>query len=81
MYNRGLTAPGHSFFLFGPRATGKTTWLRASLQAKLWVNLLLDEELIPILTSQAQFRAQVDALPSGSWVVIDEVQKAPALLT
>jgi predicted AAA+ superfamily ATPase len=80
MYNRALTVPNHSFFLFGPRATGKTTWLRASLQAKLWLNLLLDEELIPILNSQTQFRAQVDALPPGSWVVIDEVQKAPALL-
>ncbi len=80
MYSRLLSIPDHSFFLFGPRATGKTTWLRKSLPAKLWVNLLLDEELIPILTSQAQFRAQIDALPSGSWVVIDEVQKAPALL-
>jgi predicted AAA+ superfamily ATPase len=80
MYNRSLVAPNHSFFLFGPRATGKTTWLRKSLQAQLWVNLLLDEELIPLLTSQAQFRAQVDALQPGSWVVIDEVQKAPALL-
>lgn len=80
MYNRTLKPPYHSFFLVGPRATGKTTWLRTSLQAKLWVNLLLDEELIPILTSQAQFRAQVDSLPPGSWVVVDEVQKAPALL-
>jgi predicted AAA+ superfamily ATPase len=80
MYKRSLTCPQNSFFLFGPRATGKTTWLRTSLQAQLWVNLLLDEELIPILTSPAQFRAQVDALPAGSWVVIDEVQKAPALL-
>jgi predicted AAA+ superfamily ATPase len=80
MYNRTLKAQDHSFFLFGPRATGKTTWLRSTLQAKLWVNLLLDEELIPSLTSQTQFRAQVDALPTGSWVVIDEVLKAPALL-
>ncbi|MEN9845289.1 MAG: hypothetical protein RIS36_436 [Pseudomonadota bacterium] len=80
MYHRTLKHPDYSFFVFGPRATGKTTWLRSSLQAKLWVNLLLDEELIPILTSQAQFRAQVDALPPGSWVVIDEIQKAPGLL-
>lgn len=80
MYNRRLTAPNHSFFLFGPRATGKTTWLRNQVSASLWVNLLLDEELIPILTSQVQFRAQVNALPAGSWVVIDEVQKAPSLL-
>lgn len=80
MYKRRLTAPEHSFFLFGPRATGKTTWLRSSITAGLWVNLLLDQELIPLLASQAQFRAQVDALPAGSWVVIDEVQKLPALL-
>jgi predicted AAA+ superfamily ATPase len=80
MYARALKTQNHSFFLFGPRATGKTTWLRNAIKAKLWVNLLLDEELIPILTSQAQFRAQVEALPPGSWVVIDEVQKAPALL-
>lgn len=80
MYNRRLTAPNHSFFLFGPRATGKTTWLRNQVSASLWVNLLLDEELIPILTSQVQFRAQVNALPAGSWVVIDEVHKAPSLL-
>jgi predicted AAA+ superfamily ATPase len=80
MNNRLLTTPNHSFFLFGARATGKTTWLRSSLQAQLWVNLLLDEELIPLLTSQAQFRAQVDALQAGAWVVIDEVQKAPTLL-
>ena len=80
MYTRSLSHPNHSFFLFGPRATGKTTWLRQSLRAKIWVNLLLDEELIPILTDQSQFRAQVDALPADSWVVIDEVQKAPTLL-
>jgi predicted AAA+ superfamily ATPase len=80
MYNRSLKPQNHSFFLFGPRATGKTTWLRGAVKAQLWVNLLLDEELIPLLTSQAQFRAQVEALPAGSWVVIDEVQKAPNLL-
>jgi predicted AAA+ superfamily ATPase len=80
MYTRKLSPPSHSFFLFGPRATGKTTWLRNSINAGLWINLLLDDELIPILTSTVQFRAQVDALTPGSWVVIDEVQKAPTLL-
>jgi predicted AAA+ superfamily ATPase len=28
MYQRSLKPPPISFFLFGPRATGKTTWLR-----------------------------------------------------
>ena len=45
MYNRELKPPNHSFFLFGPRATGKTTWLRGALKAQLWVNLLLVEGL------------------------------------
>jgi len=31
MYTRDLTLPERSFFLFGPRGTGKTTWLRGVL--------------------------------------------------
>jgi Holliday junction resolvasome RuvABC ATP-dependent DNA helicase subunit len=27
MYTRRYVAPDHTFFLFGPRGTGKTTWL------------------------------------------------------
>ncbi len=66
--------PNHSFFQFVPRATGKTSGLQNSKNAGLWINLLLDEELIPILTSAVQFLVRVDALAPGSWVVIDEVQ-------
>ena len=80
MYTRTLISPNHSFFLFGPRATGKTTWLRNTIKSSLWLNLLLDEELIPVLNNTSEFRARIDALPKESWIVIDEVQKAPALL-
>lgn len=80
MYARQLTNPNYSFFLFGPRATGKTTWLRNHYSEALWKNLLLDGDYLPLLSNPAGLTAEVLASPSGSWVVVDEVQKVPALL-
>jgi replication-associated recombination protein RarA len=40
MFARLLALPGHSFFLFGPRGTGKTTWLKQVLLDALWFELL-----------------------------------------
>lgn len=80
MYARSLVLPEHSFFLFGPRATGKTTWLRRVLPGALWKNLLLDEDYLPLVGDRSSLRAEVDALPDGSWIVIDEVQRIPELL-
>ena len=37
---RFLQVHSGSFFLFGPRGTGKTTWLRRQLPDALFVNLL-----------------------------------------
>lgn len=80
MYTRSLRRPDHSFFLFGPRGTGKTTWLRRELPRALWKNLLLDEDYLPLLGDRSSLRAEVEALAPGSWVVIDEVQRIPAIL-
>ena len=80
MYTRTLELPDRSFFLFGPRGTGKTTWLRSVLPEALWVDLLLDRDLIRLARDSARFGEQVEALPAGSWVVVDEVQRLPALL-
>lgn len=80
MYARAATVPDHSFFLFGPRATGKTTWLRRHLPDALWFNLLLDDDYLPLLGSARLFRERVEAQPTGSWVVVDEVQRLPGLL-
>ena len=41
---RFLTVPRGSFFLFVPRGTGKTTWLREALPDALVVDLLRAEE-------------------------------------
>ncbi len=80
MYTRLAAVPDHSFFLFGPRATGKTTWLRRHLNDAQWFNLLLDDDYLPLLGSARLLRERVEAQPPGSWVVVDEVQRLPGLL-
>jgi predicted AAA+ superfamily ATPase len=80
MYARELALPDRSFFLFGPRGTGKTTWLRTVLPDAHWVNLLVDRVLVRLVRDPERFAQEVEALPAGSWVVVDEVQKLPALL-
>ena len=80
MFTRRLPLPARSFLLLGPRGTGKTTWLRALLPRALWYNLLLDRELLRLLRDPGTLRREIEALPHGSWVVVDEVQKLPALL-
>lgn len=70
----------NSFFLFGPRGTGKTTWLKSHFpQNTLWIDLLnpYEEErfaLQPLLLSELIDKHK------PAWVVIDEVQKNPKLL-
>jgi predicted AAA+ superfamily ATPase len=80
MFARQPALPSRSFLLLGPRGTGKTTWLRRQLPDALWYNLLLDRELLRLMRSPGAFRQEVAALPRGSWVVVDEVQKLPSLL-
>lgn len=78
---RVFQAPQTSFFLFGPRGTGKSTWLRARFPGALWIDLLepttlrrffsRPERLHELIAGQAAY---------PETVVIDEVQKAPPLL-
>jgi predicted AAA+ superfamily ATPase len=80
MYQRRLRPPDRSFFLLGPRGTGKTTWLRARFPGARWFNLLEEREWSRLMRQPGLFRREVDALPSGTWAVVDEVQRLPALL-
>jgi predicted AAA+ superfamily ATPase len=79
-YERILTAPERSFFLFGPRGVGKSTWLAARFPNAVVVDLL-DEALFQrYLADPGEFSLRMNALPNGSCVVIDEVQRLPQLL-
>jgi predicted AAA+ superfamily ATPase len=80
MYTRRVRAPERSFFLFGPRGTGKTTWLRSELPGALWFDLLRTQTFLDLTREPDRFRQQVSAWPAGRWVVVDEVQRLPALL-
>jgi hypothetical protein len=81
MYTRQLQLPDRSFFLFGPRGTGKTTWLQATLPRATWFDLLRSTEYLQFLRNPEVFRQRVAALPRGQWVVVGEIQRLPALLT
>ncbi len=80
MFTRRIPLPERSFFLLGPRGTGKTTWLRQVLPHALWFDLLRTRTFLELSQSPDLFRQQVEAWPRGSWVVVDEVQRIPALL-
>ncbi len=77
-----LPAPGtETFFLWGPRQTGKSTLLRAAYPAALWIDLLKSEEYRRYLEQPEQLRRRLEAMsPRPNFVVIDEVQKVPGLL-
>ena len=68
-----------SFFLFGPRGTGKTTWLKHRLPDALFVNLLQSEYYNRLSANPGQLRQLIPPDHTG-WTVIDEVQRIPALL-
>ncbi|MBX3166850.1 MAG: ATP-binding protein [Candidatus Eremiobacteraeota bacterium] len=78
---RFLTQPEGSFFLFGPRGTGKSTWLRQHFPEALWLDLLDPELSLRLLANPSLLREMLEAQPQTEHVVIDEVQRAPELLT
>ena len=45
---RLLSCPERSFFLFGPRGTGKSAWLRHVLTNAL-LGILVDEHIITVV--------------------------------
>jgi predicted AAA+ superfamily ATPase len=75
-----LQPPRTSFFLFGPRGTGKSTWIRSHFAGAHVVNLLASDAMLRYERDPAQFRAEVLALPKERWIVVDEVQRVPKLL-
>ncbi len=79
--NRFFEAPEDSYFLFGPRGTGKTTWLKQRYPDALWINLLEPKELLHYSASPEKLRDLLLANPETKIVIIDEVQKVPILLS
>lgn len=82
MFKRSLRLPPagtETFFLWGPRQIGKTTLLRQAYGAATWLDLLKADEYRRYIERPELLRQELLARPSPQ-VVIDEVQKVPALL-
>ena len=77
---RLLKLPSRSFFLFGPRGVGKTTWLRKVLGDAPFFDLLEPSLYLELSIKPERLEAMIGDLPNDSWVVIDEIQKIPHLL-
>lgn len=71
----------NSFFIFGARGTGKSTFLDHFFRGKKTLTLdLLDEEIFDRYLTRPK---QIEELAAGKkyeWIIIDEVQRLPKLL-
>jgi uncharacterized protein len=80
MYSRIIETPKNkSFFLFGPRGTGKTTWVKKTFTGALYVDLLESRTFNQLLADPQRIE---DYIPDkfDDWIIIDEIQKIPLLL-
>ena len=82
IYKRIFEKPiksNYSFFLFGPRGTGKTSWTREKIPNGLYLDLLETSLYINLLANPQSLE---NLIPKGftDWIIIDEVQKIPKLL-
>lgn len=77
---RLLKLPERSFFLFGPRGTGKSTWLKQVLPEAAYFDLLDSSLYLELSRDPHRLEALCGPLSRGNWVVLDEVQKIPRIL-
>ena len=78
---RLLGRPERSFFLFGPRGVGKSTWLRMTFPDAVHFDLLDASLHLELMRDPHVLEAIVGDRPPRTFVVIDEVQKLPTCST
>ncbi len=79
-FERFFKAPTDSFFIFGPRGTGKSTWLKKTFPDAYTIDLLDDGAFRAHIAHPERIKQIVKANPLIKRYIIDEVQKVPALL-
>lgn len=80
LYPRILQPPAKSFFLFGVRGSGKSTWTGLQFPEAPRVDLLDERLYTDITLNPGTFAGLIEAVTPGSWVVVDEIQRLPGLL-
>jgi len=79
-YRRILAPPKGSFFLFGLRGVGKSTWTREAFPDAHVVDLLDETRYHTLLANPGLLALELRDLPRQRVVVLDEVQRVPSLL-
>ncbi len=80
MYSRILSPPKNkSFFLFGPRGTGKTTWVKSAFPKAVFIDLLESEIYNDLLANPQRLETFIPK-DFNNRIIIDEVQRVPELL-
>lgn len=72
--------PEYSFFLWGPRQIGKSSLLRDRYPSAAYRDLLITEVYLRYLQNPGLLREEFASAPPGRFVILDEIQKVPALL-
>lgn len=76
---RFFKGSGQSFFLFGPRGTGKSTWLKQHYPDAVMIDLLAPE-VFRAYSARPERLHEIANPAQAKIIIIDEVQKIPALL-
>nr|MBC8452447.1 AAA family ATPase [Spirochaetota bacterium] len=70
-----------SFFLFGPRGTGKSTWLKKQYPVSIYIDLLDDKLYRKLLARPESLNDIILGRKNEKIVIIDGIQKVPELLS
>ncbi len=81
LISRFFDVPDRNCFLFGPRGTGKSTWLRHQLPDALFLDLLEPALHRGLNARPERLRELLAGSPRADTIVIDEIQRIPELLT
>lgn len=81
LVQRVFEEPEQSYFLFGPRGTGKSTMVRERYPEALYINLLLSHTRREFQVRPEKLLELIRAQPNGQVIIIDEIQRVPELLS
>jgi hypothetical protein len=79
-YQRLISPPKGSFFLFGVGGVGKSTWAREQFPEAYLVDLLDESRHLALLANPGLLGLELHDLPPHCVVVLEEVQRVPPLL-
>ena len=81
LVQRYFNEPAMSYFIFGPRGTGKSTWLSMKYKKNsLYIDLLSPDVFRRFSARPERLEHLISGNPEAQNIIIDEIQKVPELL-